>query len=34
MDPQGHVWTFGQTMRHVTREDAERESGLKIEGWT
>jgi uncharacterized glyoxalase superfamily protein PhnB len=34
MDPQGHVWTFGQTMRHVSREDAERESGLKIEGWT
>ena len=21
MDPQGHVWTFGQTIRHVTRED-------------
>jgi uncharacterized glyoxalase superfamily protein PhnB len=33
MDPQGHVWTFGQTIRHVTREDAERESGLNIEGW-
>jgi uncharacterized glyoxalase superfamily protein PhnB len=33
MDPQGHVWTFGQTIRHVTRDDAERESGLKIEGW-
>jgi uncharacterized glyoxalase superfamily protein PhnB len=33
MDPQGHVWTFGQTVRQVTREDAERASGLKIEGW-
>jgi uncharacterized glyoxalase superfamily protein PhnB len=32
-DPEGHVWTFGQTVRHVTREDAERASGLKIEGW-
>jgi uncharacterized glyoxalase superfamily protein PhnB len=34
MDPHGHVWTFGQTVRHVSREDAEKESGLKIEGWT
>jgi uncharacterized glyoxalase superfamily protein PhnB len=33
MDPQGHVWTFGQTVRHVTREDAEKASGLKIDGW-
>jgi uncharacterized glyoxalase superfamily protein PhnB len=33
MDPQGHVWIFGQTVRPVTREDAERASGLKIEGW-
>jgi len=32
-DPEGHVWTFGQTVRHVTREEAERMSGLKIEGW-
>jgi len=32
-DPEGHVWTFGQTVRHVTREEAERVSGLKIEGW-
>jgi uncharacterized glyoxalase superfamily protein PhnB len=32
-DPEGHVWSFGQTVRHVTREDAERLSGLKIEGW-
>jgi uncharacterized glyoxalase superfamily protein PhnB len=32
-DPEGHVWTFGQTVRQVTREEAERASGLKIEGW-
>jgi uncharacterized glyoxalase superfamily protein PhnB len=32
-DPEGHVWSFGQTVRHVTREEAERASGLKIEGW-
>jgi uncharacterized glyoxalase superfamily protein PhnB len=33
MDPQGHVWTFGQMIGYVTREDAEKASGLKIEGW-
>ena len=32
-DPEGHVWTFGQTVRHVSREEAERASGYKIEGW-
>lgn len=32
-DPEGHVWTFAQTVRHVSREDAEKASGLKIEGW-
>jgi len=32
-DPEGHVWTFGQAVRMVSREDAERASGLKIEGW-
>jgi uncharacterized glyoxalase superfamily protein PhnB len=32
-DPEGHVWTFGQTVRKVSREDAEKASGLKIEGW-
>lgn len=32
-DPEGHVWTFGQTVRVVSREDAEKASGLKIEGW-
>jgi uncharacterized glyoxalase superfamily protein PhnB len=32
-DPEGHVWRFGQTVRIVSREDAETASGLKIEGW-
>ena len=32
-DPEGHVWTFGQTVKAVTREEAEKASGLKIEGW-
>ncbi|MGH6888079.1 MAG: VOC family protein [Rhizomicrobium sp.] len=30
-DPEGHVWTFGQTVRQVSREEAERRTGLKIE---
>jgi uncharacterized glyoxalase superfamily protein PhnB len=32
-DPEGHVWTFGQTVKRVSREEAEQASGLKIEGW-
>lgn len=32
-DPEGHVWTFSQTVRSVPREEAERLSGLRIEGW-
>lgn len=32
-DPEGHIWTFGQTVKAVTREEAEKASGLKIEGW-
>jgi uncharacterized glyoxalase superfamily protein PhnB len=32
-DPEGHVWVFGQTIRQVSREEAEQASGLKIEGW-
>lgn len=32
-DPEGHVWTFTQTIRSVPREEAERLSGLRIEGW-
>jgi uncharacterized glyoxalase superfamily protein PhnB len=33
-DIEGHVWTFGQFQKFVSREDAESASGLKIEGWT
>jgi uncharacterized glyoxalase superfamily protein PhnB len=32
-DPEGHVWTFAQTIRVVPREEAEQLSGLSIEGW-
>lgn len=32
-DPEGHVWTFTQTVRVVSKEEAERLSGLRIEGW-
>jgi uncharacterized glyoxalase superfamily protein PhnB len=32
-DLEGHVWTFNQTVRQVSREEAERVSGLKITGW-
>ena len=32
-DPEGHVWSFGQTVRQVSREEAEKASGLKIDGW-
>ncbi|WP_347405194.1 VOC family protein [Mesorhizobium sp. WSM4884] len=32
-DPEGHIWTFTQTMRVVPKEEAERLSGLRIEGW-
>ena len=33
VDLEGHVWSFGQTVRQVSREQAEAASGLKIEGW-
>ena len=32
-DPEGHIWTVGQTVKAVSREEAEAESGLKITGW-
>ena len=32
-DLEGHVWTFGQTVRFVGREEAEKASGLTIKGW-
>ena len=33
IDPEGHIWSFAQTVRHVSREEAEKASGLRIEGW-
>ena len=33
-DPEGHVWSFGQPVRKVSREEAERVSGLRIDGWS
>jgi uncharacterized glyoxalase superfamily protein PhnB len=32
-DFEGHVWTFSQTVRHVSREEAEAVAGWRIEGW-
>jgi len=32
-DPEGHIWTVGQTVAAVSREEAEAASGLKIQGW-
>ncbi|MBL8772588.1 MAG: VOC family protein [Phenylobacterium sp.] len=32
-DPEGHIWTVGQTVKAVTREAAEDATGLKITGW-
>lgn len=32
-DLEGHIWSFAQTVREVSREEAEQASGLKIEGW-
>ncbi|MER9595886.1 VOC family protein [Mesorhizobium sp. M0244] len=32
-DPEDHVWTFAQTIGSIPREEAERPSGLTIEGW-
>ncbi len=32
-DLEGHTWSFGQVVRHVSREDAEAASGLTIDGW-
>ena len=33
LDLEGHAWAFSKTVRQVTREEAEKASGLKIEGW-
>lgn len=32
-DPEGHIWTVGQNVKSVSREEAEAASGLKITGW-
>ena len=32
-DPEGHIWTVGQNVKAVSREEAEANSGLKITGW-
>ena len=32
-DPEGHIWTVGQNVKAVSREEAEAASGLKITGW-
>jgi uncharacterized glyoxalase superfamily protein PhnB len=32
-DPEGHIWSVGQTVKVVTREEAEASTGLKITGW-
>ncbi|WP_374532396.1 VOC family protein [Phenylobacterium sp.] len=32
-DPEGHIWTVSQTVKAVSRGEAEAASGLKITGW-
>jgi uncharacterized glyoxalase superfamily protein PhnB len=32
-DLEGHIWTVAQTVKAVSREQAEEASGLKITGW-
>jgi len=32
-DLEGHIWTIGQTVKAVTREEAGAATGLKITGW-
>ena len=32
-DLEGHRWTFAQTVEFVSREEAEKRCGLKIDGW-
>lgn len=33
-DPEGHIWTVGQTMKQVSKDDAEAASGLVMaKGW-
>lgn len=32
-DLEGHIWTVGQTVQTISREEAEQATGLKITGW-
>lgn len=32
-DPEGHIWTVGQTVARVTADEAAAATGLKITGW-
>ena len=32
-DLEGHIWTIGQTVEKVSREQAQDATGLKISGW-
>ena len=32
-DPEGHIWTVSQSVKAVSREEAEAATGLKITGW-
>lgn len=32
MDPEGHIWNFGQTVRVVSDAEMEQASGLKVSG--
>lgn len=32
-DPEGHVWIFAQTIKIVSKEEAEKLSGFTIDGW-
>jgi hypothetical protein len=34
MDPEGHIWSFAQRLRDVSREELERNIGHKIQVWT
>ncbi len=33
VDPDGHVWSFGQTLRTVSNEEMEQSGGLKVESF-
>ncbi len=33
-DPEGHIWTFGQSVEQVAPEDWDRDTGLKTKLWS